>query len=344
MKRILCMLMALVMLLSLGTQAFADEVLYCRICGKKIPADSKVCQYCGKEVVHPDQSAAPASPAPSAPAVPAASPTPSVSPTLAAEGTAVKTAASPVTALAPGPFSTTLGTASVPPRVRVTKSPTSESVPYGGSCCFIAHAVNATTITWYIASADSSVISTVSDAARKVSGLYVSGANADTLYLSGIPSWMNGCQVQARFDGEGGPVYTDIARIWTYQPAKSWSFWDWFNSYYWDDLYPWWDRPAWDSGNPPPPDVSRAITASDGKSIAPPIKPGEYVQPAIIVDHEHTPADPDLGVVVGHTHESNTGSDNDGDGGSSSTGGDSNNNAAPGTPPPGMNLPTPPSS
>jgi len=271
MKRILCMLAALVMLLSLGMQAFADEVLYCRICGKKIPADSKVCQYCGKEVVHPDQSAAAASPAPSAPAVPVASPTPSVSPTLAAEGTAVKTAASPVTALAPGPFSTTLGTPSVPPRVRVTKSPTSESVPYGGSCCFIAHAVNATTITWYIASADSSVISTVSDAARKVSGLYVSGANADTLYLSGIPSWMNGCQVQARFDGEGGPVYTDVARIWTYQPAKdnSWCWWDWFkyyyecDPYYWD--YPWYwynywclnpgSAPVWfhpDRPDPPP--------------------------------------------------------------------------------------------
>jgi len=258
MKRILCMLAALVMLLSLGMQAFADEVLYCRICGKKIPADSKVCQYCGKEVVHPDQSAAAASPAPSASAAPSASPTPTaeaapavvspapaetlMTPAAAAPSVAVKT--SPTTAVVPGPFYTTLGSVSAPRRVQVTKSPTSESVPYGGSCCFIAHAVNATTITWYIASADSSVITTVSDAARKVSGLYVSGANADTLYLSGIPSWMNGCQVQARFDGEGGPVYTDVARIWTYQPAKdnSWCWWDWFKYYYECDPY-YWDYP-----------------------------------------------------------------------------------------------------
>ena len=249
MKRALCMLIVLLMLLSLGMQAFAEEILFCRMCGKQIPADSKVCQYCGEKVIHPGQAAASAPAAQTAAsAAPAAAPAAATVPVTPAAGAspsvAVKTAPSPVTAV-PGPFNSGYGVASAPARVRVTKSPTSESVPYGGSCCFIAHAVNATTITWYIASADSSVISTVSDAARKVSGFYVSGANADTLYLSGIPSWMNGCQIQARFDGEGGPVYTDIARIWTYQPKQTnngWCWWDWFKYYYECDPY-YWDYP-----------------------------------------------------------------------------------------------------
>ena len=259
------MLMVLVMLLSLGLQAFAEERLYCRMCGKQIPADSKVCQFCGEKVIYPDQSAAPATPAPitqtAEPA--AAAPVAAEQPVLAAAelvpsaaGTApsvaVKTGPSPATAVAPGPFSTTFAAAGTPSKVRVTKSPTSESVPYGGSCSFIAHAANATTITWYIASADSSIISTAADAPRNVSGLYVSGANSDTLYLSGIPSWMNGCQVQACFDGEGGPVYTDIARIWTYQPSQAYNgvcWWDWFKYYYecdpnyWD--YPWYWYNYW---------------------------------------------------------------------------------------------------
>jgi hypothetical protein len=111
---------------------------------------------------------------------------------------------------------------------------------------FIAHAANATSVTWYIANSDASLITTVAEAPNRVSGLSVSGANSDTLVLYGIPSYMNGCQVQACFNGEGGPVYSDIARIWTYQPApqpsnNGWSFWDWFNYCYWDDPeIPWW--------------------------------------------------------------------------------------------------------
>ena len=242
MKRALCMLVVLLMLLSLSLQAFADELLYCRMCGKQIPADSKVCQYCGEKVIHPGQTAA--APAAQTATYAAPAPVPATASADTAPSVAVKTAPSPVTAV-PGPFNAGSGSVSAPARVRVTKSPTSESVPYGGSCCFIAHAANATTITWYIASADSSIISTAADASRNVAGLYVSGANADTLYLNGIPSWMNGCQVQARFDGEGGPVYTDIARIWTYQPTqtyKGWCWWDWFKYYYECDPY-YWDYP-----------------------------------------------------------------------------------------------------
>ena len=59
MKRILCLLLVLVMMCSLCVQAFADgDILYCRMCGKKIPADSRVCSYCGETVVHVDEDAA----------------------------------------------------------------------------------------------------------------------------------------------------------------------------------------------------------------------------------------------------------------------------------------------
>jgi hypothetical protein len=53
MKRMLCLLLVMVLMLSMCVQAFADDdILYCRMCGKRIPTDSKVCPYCGEKVVH----------------------------------------------------------------------------------------------------------------------------------------------------------------------------------------------------------------------------------------------------------------------------------------------------
>ena len=199
MKRCLCLLLVLVFMFSLCLSAFAEsEVLYCRMCGQKIPADSNFCPYCGVSVVPLDPSAAAKSSAASP-----KSDTPS-----AAQST-------------PSASGGKLDSSSVLNRVRVTKNPTSESVPYGGSCTFIAHAANATSVTWIITTSDGSVSAPAYDAANSISGLYVSGGNTDTLKLSGIPSWMNGCSVQACFTGEGGPVYSEAARIWTYQESTS---------------------------------------------------------------------------------------------------------------------------
>ena len=245
MKRRLCLLLVLVFLFACGGQAFADyDVLYCRMCGRKIPGDSKVCPYCGVSVVLVDEGARTAA----KPAAPAGQ--------INAQ-TVQNTAQTN-----PGPFNTTLdANGLVSSRVRVTKSPTSESVPYGGSCMFIAHAANATSVTWYIASADTSTILTAYEAADNISGLHVSGGNTDTLSLSGIPSWMNGCQVQACFTGEGGPVYTDVAKIWTYEEKVCWKpsacEMAWMNLHPEDYYIPWPDSYncacRWQPPAPPPP-------------------------------------------------------------------------------------------
>ena len=207
MKRLVTVLLVLVLLAgSLAVSAWADDVLYCRMCGEKIPLDSRFCCYCGEAVVKPENSSGSSAPAES-----------STKTVVVAEAVAdVKT-------VAPGPFNTVGTTQASSARITVTKSPTSESVPYGGSAVFIARALNSTGITWYIANGDASVIYNVSDAPHNISGLTVYGQGTETLTLCGIPSWLNGWKVQAAFSGEGGPVYSDVAYIWTYQQTVTYS-------------------------------------------------------------------------------------------------------------------------
>ena len=246
MKRALCLLFALMMLFSLGAQALADDALFCRICGKQIPSDSNVCPYCGEKVVTVEQANVKTalSGTNASPAATSDSKAPIVIERISSP--------SPITTNGdPGPFNsgtTGFGT------VRVTKSPTSENVAYGGSCMFIAHAANAKSVTWYICNADGSNVIPAADAPSRFSGLRVSGANTDTLTLSNVPSSMNGCRVQACFTGEGGPVYSAEASIWTYQPQytsynddnnksckkNNW-WWDFWRVSYWRNLY-WCDR------------------------------------------------------------------------------------------------------
>ena len=225
MKRKASKIIAAALLLALAVTVFsagalADDVLYCRICGRQIPTDSNFCPYCGEAVIAlPDASGGTA-----------ARESGAISPVLAelianiktaAETPAVaekESAAEEVPEPIPGPFNTTwTGSAFTYPQVYVTKSPTSESVPYGGSAIFIARAEYDTAITWYIANSDASIIYNVSDAPRYINGLVVYGQGTETLTLCEIPSWMNGWQVQACFSGEGGPVYSGVAYIWTYQ-------------------------------------------------------------------------------------------------------------------------------
>ena len=50
MKRTCSVFLAIAMVLAIGVTGFADN-LYCRNCGKSIPADSRFCQYCGTDVI-----------------------------------------------------------------------------------------------------------------------------------------------------------------------------------------------------------------------------------------------------------------------------------------------------
>lgn len=340
MKRIFGVLLVLLFVLSLSVPAFAEgDVLYCRNCGKQIPADSNFCQYCGT-AVSDDASASvmtsAASPKSDAPA----------------------SAASQNTSPASGGR---LDYTGILNRVRVTKSPTSESVPYGGACTFIAHAANATSVTWILTTSDGSISAPAYEAADSISGLYVSGGNTDTLRLSGIPSWMNGCMVQACFTGEGGPVYTEAARIWTYQPKANNSsdegemLWWWPYRYYIDPYT--WEAPWWYwyneyTGEPSPPDVNHSITLPGGHSIAPQMPGPNFIyggHQAVVTNHTHTPGNPDQfsldgneggGSGSGTDTDSGTNTGNGTDNGS----GTNNGNASPRIEDGTHHLPIPPNS
>ena len=150
--RLLAVLLAVSLLPVFSAQALADDAFFCRKCGKAIPADSNFCPYCGEAVI--------VLPTPTAETEPKEDK--SVTDAIIAELIAsIRTAASensrPASAAAEpettesGPFQTvrTGNSLVYNEKVRVTKSPTSESVPYGGSAIFIERADYDTSITWY---------------------------------------------------------------------------------------------------------------------------------------------------------------------------------------------------
>lgn len=125
-------------------------------------------------------------------------------------------AATPEPTPAPTPVPTPIPTPvpTVQAKVYTTKSPTEELVVEGGSAQFVARAENSTGVTWFIASADGSMVVSAAEAPTWFPGLQVSGTNANTLTLSNIPTSLSGWQVQARFEGPGGPVHTARATVW----------------------------------------------------------------------------------------------------------------------------------
>ena len=97
--------------------------------------------------------------------------------------------------------------------VQVTKSPTSETVQEGGKATFVAHAANATGITWRLVSSDGMATINASAASMYFDNVAVWGLGTDSRTISNIPANMNHWQVEAMFDGPNGPVYTAGARI-----------------------------------------------------------------------------------------------------------------------------------
>lgn len=97
--------------------------------------------------------------------------------------------------------------------VSITKNPTSESLTVGGKAWFIAHANNATSLTWLLTSPQGQSY-TVEQAMAANPGLQIQVLPEDTLGVSNVPVSVNGWSVQARFDGPGGSAVTAPAMIY----------------------------------------------------------------------------------------------------------------------------------
>ncbi|MBR1455544.1 MAG: hypothetical protein IJ594_00110 [Oscillospiraceae bacterium] len=99
------------------------------------------------------------------------------------------------------------------PAIEITKNPTSEALAIGGKTWFIAHAVNADTLTWQLLDPDGQVFSL--DAAMAANaGLRLEALEGDTLAVSNVPASLNGWAVQACFTGGGGSAVTTPAYIY----------------------------------------------------------------------------------------------------------------------------------
>ena len=135
---------------------------------------------------------------------------------LAAPGQSAQT--TPASAPVPTPIPTPAPTpAPVPtnysgPAPAVTKNPTNESLSVGGTTWFIAHAVNASKLTWQAVSPNG-LVYTLSEALSLHPGLSLETEANDTLALRNVPFSLNGWGFQARFEGPGGVALSSVAYI-----------------------------------------------------------------------------------------------------------------------------------
>lgn len=97
--------------------------------------------------------------------------------------------------------------------VKITKSPTGETVYEGGGASFVSRAEYCTDIDWLIVNPNGTDFIDASALAGAMPGLGISGADTDTLTIAHIPLSLNGWYVQAKFYGVGGPVHSGMARI-----------------------------------------------------------------------------------------------------------------------------------
>ena len=99
------------------------------------------------------------------------------------------------------------------PTFHITKNPTSEALAIGGKTWFIAYADNDTEPTWQLTDPDGQLYSL--EAAMDYNpGLRLEALPQGTLAVSDVPLSLNGWGVVARFDGEGGYLYTEPAYLY----------------------------------------------------------------------------------------------------------------------------------
>ena len=99
------------------------------------------------------------------------------------------------------------------PRFKITKNPSSEAISVGGKTWFIAHADNNVAPVWLVQSPDNQRY-TLDDAMAANPGLQLEVLPQDTIAVSNVPISVNGWAVVARFDGEGGSLFTEPAYLY----------------------------------------------------------------------------------------------------------------------------------
>ena len=95
----------------------------------------------------------------------------------------------------------------------ITKNPTSEAIAIGGKTWFIAHADNATSMSWELVDPNGNAY-TLTDAMVRNPGLNLQALEGDTIAVSNVPQSVNGWGVQATFYNQYGSVSTSPAYIY----------------------------------------------------------------------------------------------------------------------------------
>ncbi len=145
-------------------------------------------------------------PVPTATPAPTPEPTPVVVPIATPAPTPAFTYPPvPVATYAPVPAQTGLP--------RVTKDPTSETVPVNGECQFIARYENADLAEWHFVSPDGSMDVSYAVVQSYFPDLRIIGGSSKDLTLQNIPEALNGCHVYCCFTNSAGSVNTAPALI-----------------------------------------------------------------------------------------------------------------------------------
>lgn len=104
------------------------------------------------------------------------------------------------------------------PAIRITKHPYDENnVVVGSSTSFIAHADNATSVTWY-ATKDNITVLASELSSTYCPGLTLYDYDKEKLIIHNAPFSVSGWRFFACFDGENGPVYSNKAIITVVEP------------------------------------------------------------------------------------------------------------------------------
>ena len=95
----------------------------------------------------------------------------------------------------------------------ITKNPTSEAIAIGGKTWFIAHADNATSMSWELVDPNGNVY-ILANAMAMNPWLNLQALEDDTIAVSNVPQSVNGWGVQATFYNQYGSVSTSPAYIY----------------------------------------------------------------------------------------------------------------------------------